>query len=105
MSTIHHLAVEVPFASDEEGTDQQFEAFLDEVLAQFDKIGREVSLAARFSERVADFATTLRADDFESAVGIFLADLRTALHAAGCNTAGWPRFEPINRTVRELQDA
>jgi hypothetical protein len=100
-----HLAVEMTFVGTPRGTDEQFEAFLDEVYAQLGTIGREVNLAARLRDRVADFATSIEADSYEDAVVAFLADLRTALHAAGGSTAGWPRFEPTGRTVRELADA
>lgn len=103
--TSFHLAVETRFTSIPESTDDQFEAFLDEALASFEEIGVAVDLSARFTERVADFAATIDADDYESAVNTFLVALRTALHAAGCSTPGWPRFEPKSRTVRELQDA
>jgi hypothetical protein len=105
MSMLVHLAVEMSFktASGRDG-DDDFEAFLDQVLTQLDAINREVNLAARIAERVADFATSIEAGNFEDAVSVFLVDLRTALHAAGCVTAGW-RWEPTHRVVRELQDA
>lgn len=100
-----HLAVEMGFASEPHGTDEQFEGFLDEVIAQLDNIGREANLAARLVERVADFAATIEAATFEDAVNEFLGDLRTALHAAGCNTSTWPVFRPHSHVVRELLDA
>src|SRR5215813_2339407 len=100
-----HLAIEMVFISDQPATDEQFEAFLDEVVQQLDNIGREVNLAARLRDRIADFATAIPAADFPSAATLFLSDLRTALHAAGCNTADWPRFEASEHVVRELLDA
>jgi hypothetical protein len=103
MSEIH-LAVEMMFISDQPATDDQFEAFLDEVVNQLENIGCEVSLAARLSDRVADFAATITASDFSSAATTFIGDLRTALHAAGCNTANWPRFQAGEHVIRELQD-
>lgn len=100
-----HLAVEIAFAISEDDTDERFEAFLDDIHASFEKIGRPVSLSARFTSREADFAAVITAPDFEAAVNTFLVDVRTALHAAGCGTPRWPGFAPIRRTVRELQDA
>lgn len=100
-----HLSVEVEFISVPASTDEQFEAFLDELLANFEKIGREVHLAAKFTAREADIASTVEAEDFESAVNTLLVDLRTTLHMAGAITANWPRFEAKGRVVRELQDA
>lgn len=100
-----HLAVQITFVVSGPSTDEQFEAFLDEVVSQLDNIGREVNLGARLRDRVADFATSMPASDFPSAASVFLADLRTALHAAGCNTPDWPRFEASEHVVRELMDA
>jgi hypothetical protein len=100
-----HLAVELTFVSSPHGDDEQFEAFLDEVMDQLDNIGREVSLAARLAERVADFATVIEADKIEDACAELLPDLRSALHAAGCSTAGWPEFRAESPVIRELQDA
>lgn len=101
----HHLAVEMTFVSTPHGSDEQFEQFLDEVLTQLEAIGRDVDLAAKLRDRVADFAATINALDFNMAAASFLVDLRTALHAAGCHTPQWPKFEATEHTVRELQDA
>jgi hypothetical protein len=96
-----NLAVEIYFEGD--GTDDHFEAFLEAVLAQLDNIGREVNLAARIADRTADIDVCVIADDFEEAAYQFLVDVRTALHAAGCATHGWPTFKPSRRVVRELE--
>lgn len=103
--TEYHLAVEMTFKGTPHSTDEQFEEFLDEVLAQLESIGREVNLGARLRDRVADFATTINSTDFSLAASAFLVDLRTALHAAGCHTPEWPQFKATEHTVRELQDA
>lgn len=100
-----HIAVGMMFTSDQPATDDQFEAFLDEVVNQLNNIDCEVNLGARLSERFAEFAAAIEAHDFPSATSTFMNDLRTALHAAGCNTADWPKFEAGEHTVRELQDA
>lgn len=100
-----HLAVELTFESDPHGSDEQFEAFLDEVMVQLENIGREMTLAARLVERVADFATVIEAEKIEDALAELLPDLRSALHAAGCVTAGWPEFVPKSPVIRELQGA
>jgi hypothetical protein len=103
--TAIHLGVELPFASTTGSTDEQFEEFLDAVVDALDNIGREVTLAARLADRVADFATTVEAEKIEDAVNEFMPDLRTALHAAGCSTAGWPHFTPENPVIRQVQHA
>lgn len=100
-----HLAVEMTFTSIRPSTDEEFDAFLDEVVNQLEAIGSSASLAARLTDRIADFAIEIEADDFPVAATAFLADLRTALHAAGCITASWPKFEATEHVVRELLDA
>jgi hypothetical protein len=100
-----HLAVEAIFVSSKPATDDQFEEFLDVVVSELENIGRDINLGARLPERYAEFVATIEAEDFESAAAAFLGDLRTALHAAGCSTAGWPDFTPSERVLRELQDA
>lgn len=97
------LGIEVAFASVPPSTDEQFEAFLDEVLVQLENIDRDVSLVARVTERVASFAISVDSED--GAEARFLVDLRTALHAAGCRTADWPEFVVREQAVKELQPA
>lgn len=99
------LAIEIGFISVKDATDEHFEAFLDEVLAQLENIDRNVSLAARLAERVASFAVTIDAATAEEEQAAFLVDLRTALHAAGCETSRWPQFVVREQSVHELQPA
>ncbi len=99
------VSIEMGFTSGDEATDQQFEDFLDAVLEHLDLLGREVNLAASLAARTSEFAISMEANDFESAAAAFLGDLRTALHVAGCATAGWPQFTAKNQVVRSLQDA
>ncbi len=99
------LSVEMTFVSSHPTTADDFEAFLDDVLAELEKLDYEVNLAARLRDRVADFAASLAADNYEAAEADFLTALRTALHAAGCNTAGWPKFALKDQSTRKLQDA
>ncbi|MFI5844939.1 hypothetical protein ACIA8K_35090 [Catenuloplanes sp. NPDC051500] len=98
------LALDMTFSSTPHGTDEQFEEFLDAVQEHLDALGVEVQIAARLAERTVDFAAEIETDSFEVATNKILSDVRTALHAAGCSTAGWPRFEATKRGVRELQN-
>ena len=100
-----HIAVEVTFVADQPSTDEQFEAFLDQVIEQLDSIGRDVNLGASLALRTADFAISVAGTDFPSAAQAFLGDIRTALHATGCITANWPPFQANDYVVRELADA
>lgn len=100
------LAITIEFASVPHGTDEQFEEFLDNVHAELEKIGRDVSLSARLAQRVATFAIESDTDgDTDSTEARLLVDLRTALHAADCGTANWPTFVPRSQRVEELQPA
>lgn len=98
-----HLAIGMRF--DGECTDEQFEGFLLEIYKRLDEIGREIVLSSKIRDREAEFATIVDADDFVDAANHLLIDFRTALHAAGHRTPGWPRLVPTDHTVRELQDA
>ena len=72
------LAAEMTFFADPEGTDEQFEAFLDEVMGQLTAIGREdVDLAARLSDRYAEFETTVEAASSEAAASCVVVRVRT----------------------------
>ncbi|MDF9877460.1 hypothetical protein [Cellulosimicrobium cellulans] len=76
---------------DAAGSDDQFEEFLDSVLDELDKIGRDdVDLSASVTQRKATF-TVFGADDEDPEIDKFLSDLRTALHAAHCITDGWEK--------------
>lgn len=98
-----HLAIGMRF--DGECADEEFEGFLLDIYNRLDEIGREIVLSSKVSDRVAQFATIVDADDFVDAANHLLVDFRTALHAAGHRTPGWPKLVPTDHIVRELQDA
>jgi hypothetical protein len=49
----------------------------------------------------------VEADTIGDAIRLFSVNLRTALHAAGCGTPGWPTFKPTtdNPVVRKADFA
>lgn len=76
------------FVSPDDSDDDTFEEFLDLVLDELERIGRDdVDLSASLSNRVATF--TVFGDGSEPEIDKFFADVRTALHAANCATPGW----------------
>jgi len=99
------ISVEMWFVGPAESTEDDFEAFLNQVLAQLENIEREVTLAARLREKMADFGTVAEGETFDEALASYLIDLRTALHAAGANTQGWPQFVVKDQKAHELQSA
>lgn len=69
-------------------TDQDFEAFLESILDELAKIGRDdIAITASLAARTASF--TAFGGDGEPSFDTFLAAVRTALHAANCATPGW----------------
>jgi hypothetical protein len=102
---IYCLAAELLFVHKPEATDEQFEAFLERVMDELDNIGREdTNLGGSLAERTAEFVMDVEADSFEDAVVSMMSDLRTALHAADCSTAGWPvLFERKGGSVRVVE--
>ncbi|WBC19657.1 MULTISPECIES: hypothetical protein [unclassified Solwaraspora] len=99
------LAVQMTFVSTPHGTDEQFEEFIDAVQEQLDSLDVEVQIAAKLTDRIVDIATSTEATSFEFAASRLLMDIRTALHAVGCHTPDWPRFQAVDHHLRELQDA
>jgi len=100
--TMHHLVAELVFVHT--ASDEQFEAFLDSVMDELDKIGHgDADLTASLTARRAEFLIGLEEDDFEDAAIRLLSDLRTALHAAQCRTPDWPIFRRQSGTVRSVE--
>ncbi len=98
----HRIAIQMTLESTPHGTDAQYEEFLDAVQEHLDNLDCEVQMAASLADRTVEFATSIEADDFESAVHILLSQVRTALHAAECHTDDWPQYVATDRSVREL---
>lgn len=99
------ISVEMWFVGPPNNTDDDFERFLDNVIAAVEKLDRDVTTAARLAERMADFGTVASADTFNEALASYLVDLRTALHAAGAATPDWPQFVVRDQKTHELQSA
>lgn len=101
----YNLMVTMGFRSDPHGTDDIFEAFLDQVVVELENIGREVGIATSLANRTADFDAVITASSFENAASALMSDIRTALHAADCHTPDWPRFVAESRQITELTSA
>lgn len=72
-------------------TDDDFEAFVDQVVEELEKIDREdIDVTATLSRRVIVF--TLFSEDDEPSTDAFLTAVRTALDAIPCGTPGWERL-------------
>lgn len=95
------MSAEMSFVGPPHATDDDFESFIHATVTELEKLGQDVVVSARLADREAEF-TAIVADDGQFA---FLIALRTALHAAGCNTAKWPNFAVREQEVRELATA
>jgi len=85
-------------------TDGSFEAFLDgvmEALADLEDIDEGIAgadVTATIRRRRASIDMAVEADSLNDAIRLFLANTRTALHAAGCGTPNWPVYRPTTST-------
>lgn len=84
-------------------TDDGFDAFTDAVadslcdLAEVDDGIIDPDMTVRVADRWASVLMGIVADTESDAGRLFLANVRTALHAAGCGTPDWPVFEPTTQ--------
>ncbi len=103
MTTTHCLVMDLEFtyAGARGGdTDAEFDTFTDRVLAALADLEKvdpgltDPDITATISSREMAITMRVEADTFRDAVRIFSANVRTALHVAGCNTGNWPVFRP-----------
>lgn len=100
---INTFVVEQQFRQDEKNT-EPFDEFLDRVVEEAEKIGLELDYTANRKELTATWLATLDIKDSElSPMEELLSSLRTALHAAFCNTAQWAG-RPVTEKVERLKD-
>lgn len=83
-----NLLIDVTFSSDT-ATPEAFEAFLERVIDELAQIGIESDVTASLAKYEASFELDVTSADFD-VINSAMANLRTALHAADCQTAGWP---------------
>lgn len=106
--TTHYLAADLEFicTAPERDTDENFDAFTDAVadaLCDLDELDSGIidpDMTTIITERSASVLMGITADTFADAVRLFSANVRTALHAAGCGTPDWPVFKPTTQTPR-----
>ncbi|WP_030166407.1 hypothetical protein [Spirillospora albida] len=90
-------------------TDEEFDAFTDAVtdalydLAEVDEGIIDPDITASIAERRADIFMGITADTRADASRLFLANVRAALHAAGCGTPGWPIYKPTTQVPQVRQ--
>jgi hypothetical protein len=110
-----YLTADMEFACTDAArdTDGNFEAFLDavrEALADLEEIDDGISgcdMTATITRRRAAVDMGIQADTLNDAFRLFLANVRTVLHAAGCGTPNWPVYRPLTQApnVRQIDHA
>ena len=90
-------------------TDGNFEAFLDAVmesLADLEDVDKGITggdVTATITRRRAAIDMSIEADSLKDAMRLFMANARTALHAAGCGTPNWPVYKPTCAAGQRLR--
>lgn len=74
-----------------------FDSFLDCVLDELDRNGRQADVTASLAGATACFTVEVPSLSDEALIAT-LSDLRTALHAANCATPGWPSHNEVTST-------
>ncbi|MBG0828572.1 hypothetical protein HS041_12410 [Planomonospora sp. ID67723] len=99
----HYLIMDLGFVCKGPGdTDDAFDAFSDRVLDELIKLQMsgdvgivgDPDITASLTERTMSILLGIEASTLQDADRLFMANVRCALHAAGCHTAGWPNYEP-----------
>lgn len=102
MTATHYLVMDLEFRyTGESGadTDENFDAFSDTVLEALAGLERvdpglaDPDITVTIADREMSISMRVEADTLPDALRIFSANARTALHVAGCRTAGWDVLE------------
>jgi len=109
----HTLIVDLSFvaASEAQDTDEAFEAFADRVytaLLDLEKVDSGIcdpDITASLVERKMSIMMGVEASTHADAVRLFMANVRTALHAAECNTANWPHYKTVTDDIPPIRRA
>lgn len=103
MTATHYLVMDLGFVVTGKAgtdTDADFDAFTDrvlEALTDLEHVDRGLTdpdVTVAISKLEMSLSMCVEADSLNDAIRIFSANVRTALHVAGCNTGGWPGFKP-----------
>lgn len=106
--TTYYLVVDLNFVcTPPDHTDDAFDRFTDRVLNALSDLEDvdagliDPDITASITERTLSIHMGVEADSRRDALRLFAANVRTALHAAGCGTPGWPEFPGAVPTPRE----
>lgn len=86
-------------------SDESFDEFLDRVLDEFEKIGIVADYLANLKTTSAAWTISVEAEDNLQGITNATTALRTALHAANCNTPDWFGNGEVESLVEDLATA
>ena len=109
----HYLIMDLRFVcTGPDDTDEAFDAFTDRVVDELLKleafkdtgiVGPDIT--ASLASRSMSILMGIEASTRKDARSLYLANVRCALHAAECNTADWPNYEPASDTLPPVRTA
>ena len=98
---LFNIAVQVRFTGDL----SRLEQALDRVMEELVKLDvTDPSIGGTLSDGDIEFSLAVEADTLEKATASVFGTIRTAIHAAGGGTPGWPEFRGEGVTA-QLVDA
>lgn len=108
----HHLAIDLRFVcTTPDDSDEAFDEFSDRVMDELVKLETvdtgivDPTITASLAGRTMSILMGITATTPEDARRLFLANARCALHAAECNTADWPNYEPAEGDFPPIRKA
>lgn len=109
----HYLIMDLRFVcTGPDDSDEAFDAFTDRIMDELVKLEAfedtgivDPDLTASLTNRTVSILMGIEASTPKDAVKLYLANVRCALHAAECNTAGWPNYEPADDALPPVRAA
>jgi hypothetical protein len=98
---LFNVVIQARFTGDPDGLEQA----LDRVMEELVKLDvTDPSIGGTLSDGDVEFSLAVEADTLEKATASAFGTIRTAIHAAGGGTPGWPEFRGEGVTA-QLVDA
>lgn len=108
----HYLTMDLSFVcTGPDDSDEAFDAFSDRVMDELVKLELvdtgivDPDITASLANRTMSILLGIEASSPVDAGRLFLANVRCALHAAECNTADWPNYEPVDEDFPPVRKA
>ncbi|MGW4663160.1 hypothetical protein [Streptosporangium sandarakinum] len=109
----HYMTIDMRFVcTGPEDTDDAFDAFSDQVLDELIKLQMvdvgivgDPDVTASLTDRTMCILLGIDASTPTDAARLFLANIRCALHAAGCRTPDWVNYEPAEDDLPPVKKA